>query len=224
MSCTFNEARDHMLKVFKDAWDTTGFPAVYPGKAEDPDNGGDTPSANVWARATIRHADGFQSSLTGPLEQIKRHTNIGVVIIQVFGKIGDGSVAAYEAAQLVATAYRTSRDNPVWFRRVRINEIGSRGPYSQVNVLVDFSYDTIEGLNENAPTPPPAPATPVGYFNFPSPLLQWIINHNYNSRVNVEVFTLGGTKIWANVTQVNLNQTIVTFDSPQDGYAIVDAY
>lgn len=143
MSCTINEARDHMLKVFKDAWDTTGFPAVYPGKAEDPDNGGDTPSANVWARATIRHADGFQSSLTGPLEELKRHSRIGVVIIQIFGKVGDGSTAAYDAAQIVANAFEKSRGIPVWFRRVRINEIGTRGPYDQINVLADFTYDDV---------------------------------------------------------------------------------
>lgn len=143
MSCTFNDARDHMLKVFKDAWDLTGYPAIYPDKAENPDNGGDTPSANVWARATIRHADGFQSSLTGPLEVLKRHSNIGVVIIQVFGSIGDGSTAAYDAAQTVVTAFRKSRGIPVWFSRVRINEIGTRGPFNQINVLADFSYDDV---------------------------------------------------------------------------------
>lgn len=143
MGCMFNEARDHMLKVFKDAWDPTGFPVVYPDKAEDPDNGGDTPSANVWARATIRHADGFQSSLTGPLEELKRHSNIGTVIIQVFGKVGDGSTAAYDAAQTVATAFRKSRGIPVWFRRVRINEVGTRGPHDQINVLADFTYDDV---------------------------------------------------------------------------------
>lgn len=143
MSCTFNDARDHMLKVFKDAWDPTGYPAVYPDSAEDPDNGGSTPSANVWARATIRHADGFQSSLTGPQEVLKRHTNIGVVIIQVFGAIGDGSTAAYDAAQTVATAFRKSRGIPVWFRRVRVNESDTRGPFNQINVLADFSYDDV---------------------------------------------------------------------------------
>ena len=143
MSCSFNEARDHMLKVFKDAWDPTGFPAIYPKKANEPDTGGDTPSANVWARATIRHADGFQASLTGPLEELKRHRRIGVVTIQVFGKVGDGSTAAYDAAQIVANAFEKSRDIPVWFRRVRINEIGTRGAFDQINVLANFTYDDV---------------------------------------------------------------------------------
>lgn len=143
MSCTFNDGRDSILKVFKDAWDILGYPARYPDTAESPNDNGDAPSATIWARATIRHADGFQSSLTGPLEQLKRHTNIGTVIIQVFGPLGDGSTAAYDAAQIVATAYRKSSGSPVWFRRVRINEIGTRGAFTQINVLADFSYDDV---------------------------------------------------------------------------------
>lgn len=143
MSCSFNEARDSMLKVFKDAWDPTGYPVVYPKTAGAETDDGDTPSANVWARATIRHADGFQSSLTGPLEGVKRHSRVGIVIIQVFAKIGDGSTAAYDAAQIVANAFEKSRDIPVWFRRVRINEIGARGAYDQINVLADFTYDDV---------------------------------------------------------------------------------
>ena len=223
MSCTFNDARDHMLKVFKDAWDPTGFPVVYPDKAEDPDNGGSTPSANVWARATIRHADGFQSSLTGPLEVLKRHSNIGVVIIQVFGKLGDGGVAAYGAAQLVATAYRTSRGIPVWFRNVRINEIGTRSGYQQINVLIEFEYDSVE--SSAGVVPPPVPTSPspnIGPFYFNTPLLVWTINHNMWRRVGVEAYTSGGVLIWAQVTHIDNNQTLVTFDTPQTGYAIID--
>ena len=143
MSCSYNDARDHILKVFKDAWDTTGFPAVYTGKAEAPDNGGDTPTTDAWARATIRHADAFQSSLTGPLEELKRHTQLGVVIIQVYAKTGDASTAAYDAAQIVANAYKKSRGIPVWFRRIRVNEIGMHGPFYQINVLADFEYDDV---------------------------------------------------------------------------------
>lgn len=143
MSCSVNEARDYILGVFKAAWDPTAFPAIYPNSANDPDDGGDTPSANVWARATIRHADGFQSSLTGPLENIKRHTRIGVVTIQIFGKVGDGSTAAYDAAQIVLNAYEKSSGIPVWFRRVRLNEVGTRGPFEQINILADFTYDDV---------------------------------------------------------------------------------
>lgn len=143
MSCSFNDGKDHALEVFKAVWDLTSYPAVYTGTARPADTDGDSPSVNAWARATIRHADGFQSSLTGPLEELKRFTNIGTVFIQIFGKAGDGSTLAYDLAQIVATAYRKSRNNPVWFRRVRINEIGTRGPYEQVNVLANFTYDDV---------------------------------------------------------------------------------
>lgn len=143
MSCSVNEARDYILGVFKAAWDATGFPAIYPDTASDPNNGGSTPSASVWARATIRHADGFQSSLTGPLEQLKRHTRVGVVIIQIFAEVGNGSTAAYDAAQIVLNAFEKSRDIPVWFRRVRLIEQGTQGPYKQINVQADFTYDDV---------------------------------------------------------------------------------
>ena len=223
MGCTFNEARDHMLKVFKDAWDTTGSPAVYEGVSEAPDVTGDIPTTPLWARATVRHASGFQSSLTGPLEQCKRFSNIGVVIIQVFGKLGDGGVAAYEAAQLVATAYRTSRGIPVWFRNVRINEIGTRSGYQQINVLIEFEYDSVESSAGVVPPPTPIGASPnIGPFYFNSPLLVWTINHNMGRRVGVEAYTSGGVLIWAQVTHIDNNQTLVTFDTPQTGYAIID--
>lgn len=224
MPCTFSEARDYMLSVFKAAWDTTGNPAVYEGVARTPDTEGNIPDAPVWARATIRHADGFQSSLTGPLEVFKKFENIGVVIVQVFARIGDGASAAYDAAQLVATAYRVSRNLPVWFRNVRINEIGTKGEFHQINVIADFTYETVE--SETGATPPapiaPPPSANIGPFYFNTPQLQWVINHNMGRRVGAEAYTLGGVLIWAQVTQVSDDQTIVSFDTPQSGYAIID--
>lgn len=143
MSCTLNEARDHILKVFSDVWAPTGNPVVYPSTAGTPNPNGDIPSAPVWARATIRFADGFQSSLTGPLEALKRHSRIGVVIIQVFGAVGDGSTAAYDAAQIVLNAFEKSRGIPVWFKRCRAVNVGTKGDFDQINVLADFSYDDV---------------------------------------------------------------------------------
>lgn len=144
MSCTPNQAKDQILKVFKDAWDVLGHPAVYSDTANPADPGGSAPSASVWARATIRHVDGFQSSLTGPTEGKKRFTNVGTVFIQIFVSPGQGDTVAYDAAEVVASAYRNSRDIDVWFTRVRINEVGARGSFEQVNVLINFSYDSVE--------------------------------------------------------------------------------
>jgi len=137
MSHTYRSARDAMLKVFKDIWDTTGYPALYSDTVGEPPT-----SAGVYARATIRHADGGQASLNGA-DGSKLYENEGTVWIQVFGPVGSGLTAAYDAAQLVADAYKRSRDIDVSFYNVRINEVGTNKGYEQINVLADFQYDEV---------------------------------------------------------------------------------
>lgn len=134
---TFDEARDIILKVFKDAWDLTGFPVTWtdvPGSAPT--------SETVWARATIRHATGAQASLAGE-NGARRWARTGTVYIQVFAPVGDGSKAGYEAAQIVVNAFQASRHENVWFRDVRMNEVGTSGAFEQLNVLATFSYDDV---------------------------------------------------------------------------------
>lgn len=143
MSFDIQDGVNQIYKVFWDVWKPKNAPAQFPDDA-DAEGNFTPPSAPLWARATIIHADGFQASLTGPLEEKKRHTRLGTVIIQVFGgPRGTGSTAAYDAAQDVMTAYEKARGLDVWFRRVRINEVRTRGPHVQVNVKADFSYDDV---------------------------------------------------------------------------------
>lgn len=61
----------------------------------------------------------------------------------------------------------------------------------------------------------------VSQYNFLSPLSQWVINHNRNRNVAIQVFTVGGLEILAEIQNLNLNQAIVNFDSPQSGYALI---
>ena len=136
MSLTFDQARDQMFEVAKAACDSIPIPLIYT------DIPADTPSAPVWARVILRHADGRQSSLTGPINGCQRFTNVGTVFVQVFGAVGDGSKAAYDAAQILATAFRKAQKE-VWFRNVRANEVGTKGAFEQINVLADFSYDDV---------------------------------------------------------------------------------
>lgn len=138
MSLTFREARNEILKVFKDVWDATGYPAVY---TDVPDTV--TPSNCVWARVTLRHGEGGQASLTGPENGEQRWYNDGVVFVQIFAPVGDGSSLAYDAAQLVVNAFRDANGSEVWFRKTRINEVGTSGAFEQINVVSDFSYDQI---------------------------------------------------------------------------------
>lgn len=129
-------AVDEMLAVFKAAWDTTGFGARVAWT--------DVPSAvpsgeQPWARVTVQHALGRQTSLAGA-NGVKRHTHTGTLWVQVFGPMGNGNVTAYGLAKTVLDAYRTARGS-VWYRNQRLREAGSSGAFQQINVLVDFTYD-----------------------------------------------------------------------------------
>jgi hypothetical protein len=128
------EARDEMLAVFKAAWDPTGYAAVWTDVAEDvPAN--DAP----WARPSVRHFDGRHSSLANHAG-VTKHTAAGILTVQVFAPKGDGGTKAYELAHLLRRAYSTARGS-VWYRNPRIREAGDSGAYTQINVLIDFTYD-----------------------------------------------------------------------------------
>lgn len=134
---TFEEASDVILAVFKTAWDPLGYPAVYEGISSE------VPSAQtIWARPTIRHAIGFAASLRG-CDGTKRNAQEGTVFIQVFAPVGSGIVTAYNAAQYVWNAYVDSNHPNVWFRNVRINEMGRDGAFQEVQVHADFTYDIV---------------------------------------------------------------------------------
>lgn len=133
---TYDEARDEILAIFKRAWDTTGYPATYTDvPVENPGGNG------VWARATIRHADGNQATLSNQSGE-RRYERVGVVFFQIFAPAGDGSKAGYDAAQIVSQAFE-GVSSCVWFRNVRLKELGSSGGLEQLQVSATFQYDHI---------------------------------------------------------------------------------
>lgn len=138
---TADQARDIMLAVFKAAWDLLGspagsFPAVYS------DVPGNVPTTEtVWARVTVRHAVSRARSLSGSVGT-KRYENTGILWVQVFGPIGDGSIAVYAASQAVVNAYRDAKTS-VLFRNVTLVEVGSSGAFERVDVKADFEYDEV---------------------------------------------------------------------------------
>lgn len=140
-SLTTAEARDQMLQVLKDIWNPL-YPMLYSDTVQ-PDSQGEAPSGPVWGRATIRHADAGQASLTGPLEGLKRYRREGTLHIQIFTPVGDGGTAAYDVADEVAKAYEGARLPNLWFRDVRQHETDNYGPFTQIKVLVTFTYDTV---------------------------------------------------------------------------------
>lgn len=49
---------------------------------------------------------------------------------------------------------------------------------------------------------------------------EWVVNHNLGLRPQVNVLSLGGATMWAEVIHSSLNQTIVYFDDPQTGIVV----
>lgn len=137
MSLTTLEARDVILGIFKTAWDTTGYAAHYSDKTGEIGT-----SEAPWARATLQHTTGNQSSLAGA-SGTKRFTETGLLFVQVFAPVGDGSTRCYELAQLVRNAFRDARHPEVWFRNVHLEEVGISGVFQQINVISTFSYDEV---------------------------------------------------------------------------------
>lgn len=139
MSLTFEQATDEMLDIFKTAWDTTGYEAFYEDVKKQR-NTNDDP----WATVTLRHAAGFQATLSGATGS-KTFRRLGLITFQIFTPIGKGLQDSYALAKVLTDAYEgSSTPGGVWFRDVRMNEIGRDGKFFQTNVLVDFQYDEIK--------------------------------------------------------------------------------
>lgn len=141
MSDTFSSARDKILGVFYEQWKVSN-----PGGAVDFQDKPFTPPTGKlpWCRVTLRHTGGGQTSLTGPYEQKKRFTNTGTLFLQLMAPVGEGRDRLYDLAQPLVTAYRTSRLDNVWFRNAQLDDsMSPRGPWAQINVVVNFTYDTI---------------------------------------------------------------------------------
>ncbi len=143
MTATFATANNEILATFKAAWDTTGYPVAYEnvkGASATPPAG----SSDPWARVTLRHTFGEQASLSGS-GGTRRWRRDGLLTVQIFIPIGEGLSEGYSLAKTVVDAFEgIATTSAVWFRNVRVNEIGNDGEWYQVNVLVDFTYDEIK--------------------------------------------------------------------------------
>jgi len=131
---TFDEARDAMLAAFKAAWD--------PRVALYADVPGEPPTDSVvWARVKVLHAVGRQGSLTGGLGTVK-YERQGILWIQVFSPVGDGNKAGYDAAQCLVNAYQAARGS-IWYRNIRMDEMGTDGAFERFDVKADFEYTDV---------------------------------------------------------------------------------
>lgn len=137
MSLSYRAARDEISDAFTDAWRLANptFPIVYE------DAPAPSRSALPWARLTIRHNRGEQEAMANPLGN-RLFFRDGVVTVQIFTPAGEGLTRSYDLAKVAADAFE-GRATPggVWFRSVRIREIGPDGNWYQINVVADFQYN-----------------------------------------------------------------------------------
>ena len=145
-----DQAWDEILATFKAAWDagadTTGIPVVYQNDGQQPPDAleaGQAGSAAPWARASLFHATGGTSSLTGGLGT-HQETTEGFLQCEIYVPLAEGLRQALKIAKIVKNAFRgQSTAGGATFRNVRHQEVGRDGAWFRVDVLVDFEYDEI---------------------------------------------------------------------------------
>jgi len=143
---TLAAARDEILLHFTTKWDA-GTPPI-PLLLYD-DKHRDLPADAPYARITVSHNVFSQVTLGGKVAQGSggsRFRRFGVVTVQVFTVSGDGLTNADVLVDLALDAFEgeNTGSDKVEFRNARANEIGQDGPWFQVNVVAEFTYDRVK--------------------------------------------------------------------------------
>lgn len=138
MTATFRQAQQDMMALVNQVGVNHSVKMVYENTKDY------APTGNApWAKVEIRHLDGGQASLANHAG-IRRWRRSGVLWIQLRVPIGGGLAQGYELGQYFVDAIqKTSTDHCVWFRNVRLNEVGPDGAWYQMNVLANFEYDQV---------------------------------------------------------------------------------
>lgn len=139
MTATQETASDEMLAFFKTAWDTTSLIAVYENVK------GAVPTTQVaWARPVIRHGAGGIQSLTGGLSTTN-YERTGLMVVSIFIPNGNGLSLGRSLSKTVADAFEgKSTASGVWFRNIRVVEVGPDNEWYQFNVVIEFIYDEVK--------------------------------------------------------------------------------
>lgn len=145
---TFDSSRDEILGLFNAKWESDT-PAINGGSAirvewQGVDSQSPPAADEAYARIVVRHTNSNQS--TFGVSGARRFTRFGLVTVQVFAPIsqGGGLTFAENAAIIARDAFEgVGTDSGIWFRNVRIQEIGLSGAWYQMNVVIEFSYDEI---------------------------------------------------------------------------------
>lgn len=137
MSATYAVARDEITRQVHSAWVTAN--PSYPMLFDD--RKGQKPATDIpWARLTVQHNRGDQEALANAIGR-RLFSRDGLVIVQIFTPAGEGLRTSDALAKVVSDALEgKATPNGVWFRNVRLREVGPDGAFHQVNVIAEFVY------------------------------------------------------------------------------------
>jgi hypothetical protein len=142
------QARDEIFSLIRNYFNSQGstVPILWQGIPIDkPPDTSDLSYAAGYARATVLHSGGRQSTLGG--KSGTRFDRSGVVIIQCFGPIGIGKgLTNAEQIATMALDALEGKTTPggIWFRNCRPNDIGPADGWFQINVVAEFLYDEVK--------------------------------------------------------------------------------
>ena len=143
VNITVDEAQDAILAEFKEHF--VGVDAnhiAWPNRTYEPTDG------EAYVRISVQHNLAYQPSMGDPAARRTRRE--GVVIVQCFTPLGDGTSQSNDLAQEVSDVLASKRvqvgaTKPISLKEATINTVG-RDPIHelwQVNVSVPFWYDQI---------------------------------------------------------------------------------
>lgn len=106
--------------------------------------GSPNPLPPTWIRFRIKHVTGSQISLTGA-GGTARYNRKGLLIAYIYSTGTDGQNLSDTMADVILSIYEGKQStHSVWFRDGSIAEIGTSGPWWQINAKIAFEYDQIK--------------------------------------------------------------------------------
>jgi hypothetical protein len=132
------QARDAILALLKAALVAeTTLTICY----DDTDTQPPAAVTSSWMRVQLKHASGVRATLGATA----KHTQTGVLFVELYTPAGDGRRTADRIAGLVADAYtgKTTDQGGISFHDVQAKEIGVDGGWTHTNIDVQFEYDLV---------------------------------------------------------------------------------
>jgi len=144
------QATDEMQEFFRLAWEAVdwpqlGFAEAPPVKWQGTDADKEIPTHVPSATWTAIHSNEEQGSLSDD-QGNRRYNTMGMIAVQCFGpmKEGTGFTVAQRMAIIAKKVYRGKRTaNCIWFKNVRITEIGLDAGRYIFNMYAEFHYNEV---------------------------------------------------------------------------------